>query len=527
MRTQSEQWIGQALGQVRYQVTAKVDEGGMGTVYKAWDRSLETDVVVKVPKAALLADPVFASRFTREIRSLVQLTHPHIVKVVDVGSHLNQPFAVMQFLPAGSLLDRLKKQGTGRLQPNQLHGWLGQIASALDFIHQRRYVHRDVKPGNILFDHQGNAYLSDFGIIKALSGGAASAGTNTTLTGTGHFVGTPRYMAPELLKDEAIDGRVDQYALAVMLYELLSGTTPFAGSSFPIIMQKQLTEVPPPLAKLSAHIPSLISAAIEKSMIKDPQRRFATCTELAQAVLLAVGPAPAAQTVNHPRPSSSAKKTEAARVACPSCGKPCRLPAGAEGKVVQCPACRVKFRAPASFAAVLAAPTTQVAEAAVVNTVTVQPVAPAVAEAPQRRPQAVSEETRELRTAVFRRKLEGLLRALRLRQDKVLLILECFLVAIVAFPAALAACASVIIGALSLRPSDVTVAALWFSSLLLAIGVLTAFVVFVLRRRKWAVHSRTRTLKNDFADELQEWGGEAVLEDTAALDELIKLLRRR
>ena len=164
-------WNGSSVSDGRYLITAKLGEGGMGIVYRARDTRLGMDVVIKVPRQVMLADPEFAGRFAREIRSLVKLSHPGIVKITDVGEYQGLPFAVLQYLPGGSLEDR--EGGPGKratvADPTSLSDWLPGIASALDYIHSQGYVHRDVKPANILFDAQGYAFLGDFGVIKVLT----------------------------------------------------------------------------------------------------------------------------------------------------------------------------------------------------------------------------------------------------------------------------------------------------------------------------------------------------------------------
>jgi serine/threonine-protein kinase len=231
--TDTATWVGQALSGGRYQITAKLGEGGMGLVYRALDRHLDTEVVIKVSRRAMLDDPAFAGRFAREIRSLVQLVHPHIVKVMDVGEHDGLPFAVMQYLPGGSLRDRQRKGPGGEPRPpspGDGRTWLEPVADALHFIHRKGSIHRDVKPDNILFDAEGHAYLSDFGVAKVLAqrGGRKK---NTALTGAGIILGTPHFMAPELIMRQPYDGRADQYALGVTVYELLAGRYPFDGAT--------------------------------------------------------------------------------------------------------------------------------------------------------------------------------------------------------------------------------------------------------------------------------------------------------
>src|SRR5207253_1939218 len=150
---------GVGLAGGRYRITDRLGEGGMGFVYRARDLRLDCDVVIKVPRRAMLEDTGFAGRFAREIRSLVQLAHPHIVKVTDVGEHDGVPFAVMQYLSGGSLRDRQRSDPDGYPLPlpqEELLDWLSGVAAALDFMHERQYIHRDVKPDNILFDDHGH-----------------------------------------------------------------------------------------------------------------------------------------------------------------------------------------------------------------------------------------------------------------------------------------------------------------------------------------------------------------------------------
>jgi serine/threonine protein kinase len=225
-------WEGIVLSAGRYRIDKRLGWGGEGCVYRAYDNNVGTHVVIKVPHGHNFSGPDFVARFTREIRLLVRLTHPHIVKILDVGEHQGFPFAVMQYLPGGNLRDRQPHDRDDQPLPMSLAEvvrWLGQVAQALDFIHQQGFIHRDVKPENILFDEHGNVYLSDFGVVKAL---ATSLAANTTLsTHPGTVLGTPRYTSPEMIEGKPYDGRLDQYALAVSVWELLTGRTPFDGTS--------------------------------------------------------------------------------------------------------------------------------------------------------------------------------------------------------------------------------------------------------------------------------------------------------
>ena len=288
--TPTENWIGAELSKGRYRVTGRLGEGGMGTVCRAEDTKLGRDVVVKVPHKHLLAVPGFAARFAREIRALVRLEHAHVCPILDVGESGGVPFAVMRYLSGGSVEDRRPRNWQGQPAPimtEDLFPWLEHVAQALDFIHNEGHVHRDVKPGNILFDAHGNVYLSDFGIAKALGQGADSHQV-TPLTVTGEAPGTPEYMAPEVSMGQPYDGRADQYALAVMVYELLCGRQPFEGSTPQAIAVKQASTTPRHLHQLDTSIPAATSTAVLRALSKDPQQRYRDCMGLVQAMVASV-----------------------------------------------------------------------------------------------------------------------------------------------------------------------------------------------------------------------------------------------
>lgn len=345
MNSTADSWVNSELSAGRYRVVAELGAGGMGQVYRAWDANLETDVVIKVPHAGLSEDVEFADRFTREIRSLVQLSHPHIVKVIDVGERDDRPFAVMQYLSGGSLEDqrRLDQQGNPiPCAPRQLATWLSDIANSLDFVHERGYVHRDVKPANILFDEHGHAYLSDFGIAKVVLA-ATKEDEALSRTGTGLVLGTPHYMAPELIMGEKCDGRVDQYALGVLVYELLCGRMPIDGPTAGAVMVQHTTQKPVAPSSIIAELPLPISAAIERSLAKASDQRFSTCVEFAQTVL-----EPIQHMKEAPPPKAQQQKREGeetpAGIPCPTCGTTLLVLAKHAGRKVSCPRCKSRFR---------------------------------------------------------------------------------------------------------------------------------------------------------------------------------------
>lgn len=274
----------------RYQLEAKMGEGGMAWIYRAWDRVSQSHVVIKVPRKEMMDHPLFRARFVVEIRSMSALVHPHVVPVYDFGEHADVPFFVMAYLHGGSLSDR--QCGRNKLPtPMSLESvstWLPQIADALDFIHSKGVVHRDVKPGNILFDGEGRPFLSDFGVVKVL-GSAGGLQETTKLTQTGALVGTVDYLAPELLQGKYFDGSADQYALGITVFQVLTGQMPFLTNFIGSLVDKHINEKPPLLNRVRKDLPVAVALMVEKSLNKAPAERFGSCGEFAQAFLEAAG----------------------------------------------------------------------------------------------------------------------------------------------------------------------------------------------------------------------------------------------
>ncbi len=291
-------WEGETVAD-RYRITNRLGEGGMGTVYRATDLQSGKTVALKTPRIALLEDPAFFKRFQREMQALLQLRHPYIVPVLDVGEHKRIPFFVMPYLSGGNLRQRLKeKLARG---PDDLFPWLAQIAAALDYLHAQNVVHRDVKPDNVLFDEQGVAYLTDLGAVKVQEGSSVDARTKLTATGTA--LGTPPYMAPELILGRPYDGRADQYALAVIVYEAFTGQHPYDASSLGALIQSLQG---PEAERLDSRCgaPTGVADAVARGLARDPNQRFPSCTEFAKAVRVGFVRSPA--TLKSPaRPSGA------------------------------------------------------------------------------------------------------------------------------------------------------------------------------------------------------------------------------
>jgi formylglycine-generating enzyme required for sulfatase activity/serine/threonine protein kinase len=264
----------------RYEILRPLGKGGMGKVYLAKDIRFGKQVVIKVPTMEV-GDKEFKARFMREIASLANLEHPHIVSTLDWGEIEGIPFLVLRYLGGGSLRDRITdSQGLKKSMPLEgLNQWLPQIASALDFIHSKKWVHRDLKPDNILFDEIGNPYLADFGIAKALEG--ASMGVKTTL---GTAVGTPEYMAPEMHLCKGIGAKADQFGLAVLVYESLAGILPFKGLMLTDLFLDVMRGKPKLIHELVPAIPLQKSNALMKGLAKDQDKRHDNCGLFASEV---------------------------------------------------------------------------------------------------------------------------------------------------------------------------------------------------------------------------------------------------
>ncbi|MCA9024650.1 MAG: serine/threonine protein kinase [Planctomycetaceae bacterium] len=342
------------IAEGRYTVSDRLGVGSMGHVFRAFDTRLATDVVIKVPTDKRLADPEFHERFLQESRLLTQLNHPRIVKILDVGEHQGVPYFVMPFIDGGNLLDRFKGNDgmLKQLPPESLSGWLRGIAEALDSMHKRGYIHRDVKPANILFDSHDHAYLADFGLTKLLDKEAESSG----LTAANAVVGTPNYVAPELvLARKDYDGRVDQYSLAVTVYEALAGKPPLEGGSPTATMVNQTTKHPKPLNEVNPAVPESLASAVRMAMSKRSWRRYESCTAFADAVLACLhddvdlslssssrSSSTGYSTVVEERPAytvAGVSRGKDGKINCPGCGEQLILKAkyaGQRGTCVHC-----------------------------------------------------------------------------------------------------------------------------------------------------------------------------------------------
>jgi len=260
----------------RYIIKSELGRGGMATVYRAFDPSFDREVAIKVLPREMLHDPQFRSRFEREIKMVAALEHPAIVPVYDVGDEEGQPYFVMRYMTGGSLSDAIEKnrfslQDTARI--------IERIAQGLAYSHKKGIIHRDLKPDNILFDANGDPFISDFGVAKLTE---ASGG----LTGSG-VIGTPAYMSPEQAQGNDIDGRSDVYGLGVIVYQMLSGQQPYSADTPMGVVVKHITEPVPEILNLVPNLSSEVDNLVKTAMAKDKTMRFATTLDLAKALNMA------------------------------------------------------------------------------------------------------------------------------------------------------------------------------------------------------------------------------------------------
>jgi len=266
-----------------YLLEEQVGAGGMAVVFRARDERLRRLVALKVLGPALAADEDFRRRFIRESRAAAAVEDPHIIPVHEAGEAGGVLFIAMRYVPGGDVRTLLRRAGP--LPPSQAAAIISPVASALDSAHAAGLVHRDVKPANMLLDvrpgRPDHVYLSDFGLSK----GMLSLG----LTGSGHFLGTPGYSAPEQIQGRPVDGRADQYALACTAFELLCGTAVFPRDEVLAVMYAHLSEPPPPLTGRLPGIPAAADAVFARALAKEPADRYASCRAFADALHGAFG----------------------------------------------------------------------------------------------------------------------------------------------------------------------------------------------------------------------------------------------
>ena len=275
--------IGTQIGE--YRIESLLGRGGMSVVYLAEHVRLKRKAALKVLSPELAEDPTFRQRFVSEWERLAGIDHPNIIPIFEAGEANGLLYIAMRYVETTDLRGLIQQEG--RLDPARAVGLIAQVAGALDAAHAKSLVHRDVKPANILLalgagpEGSDHAYLADFGLTKHTD-------SRSGLTKTGHFMGTIDYVAPEQIAGKGVDGRTDQYALGCVLYECLTGKVPFPREEDTAALFAHLQDPPPKPSAVVPELPPEIDDVIAKSMAKEKEERYASCTELARAARMAL-----------------------------------------------------------------------------------------------------------------------------------------------------------------------------------------------------------------------------------------------
>jgi serine/threonine-protein kinase len=294
--------IGQTVG--RYEVRSLIGKGGMGEVYRAWDTRLNREVALKRLSPAVQSDPAYRKRFLKEAERAAALNHQNIAALHDVLEDHDEVFLVMELVEGDSLEVLLE-------QPLSIAEFVDiamQITSGLCAAHAERIVHRDVKPSNIRVSASRNVKILDFGIARMLPGSPEDARTATEdSTSKGSIIGTPAYMAPELLMGSGADQRSDLFSLGIVFYQALTGRHPYAADTFAGMINRLFNESPAPVSRLNSNVPDDLERMVDKLLAKDPNERYATAADLMADLIsikrrISPGPAPHPQPTRRPLP---------------------------------------------------------------------------------------------------------------------------------------------------------------------------------------------------------------------------------
>jgi len=258
-----------------YKIIERVGRGGMGTVYRARQLSLDRIVALKVLSPSLAWDKEFIERFMQEVRAAARLVHPNIVHALDVGQEGTIHYFAMEYMAGGSIEDRIEREG--RIAPDRAVPMLLDVARGLAYAEEQGVVHRDIKPENLMIDDQGAVKIVDLGIAGQLEG-------RRSYTQSEGVFGSPHYIAPEQAAGERIDHRADLYGLGASAYRMLSGRTLFTANSQAEIMSKHVNEDPDPLQQVAPWVPRRLCKVVMKMIEKDPDDRFASARDVIQAL---------------------------------------------------------------------------------------------------------------------------------------------------------------------------------------------------------------------------------------------------
>jgi eukaryotic-like serine/threonine-protein kinase len=261
----------------RYRLDAQVGAGGMSTVYRAFDTTLERQVAIKLMHRDIASDSDQLERFRREARAVAQLNHPHIVQVIDAGDDRDddgetrlRPYIVFEYVEGETLKERIRRHG--RLPIGEAVAYAIEIARALGVAHTHQIVHRDVKPQNVLIDEEGAAKVTDFGIARSL--------TEEGLTADGRVLGTTDYVSPEQALGHPVTGQSDLYSLGVVLFEMLTGDVPFHGENQVAVAMKHVREELPDVQIRRPEVSSALASVVDRATAKDLDERYRDDEEL-------------------------------------------------------------------------------------------------------------------------------------------------------------------------------------------------------------------------------------------------------
>jgi serine/threonine-protein kinase len=254
----------------RYLLEARIGSGGMSTVYRALDETLQRQVAIKLMNREVASDSGQLERFRREARAVAQLSHPHIVGVIDAGEDESRPYIVFEYVEGETLKERIRR--LGRLPIAEAVAYAIEIARALGAAHARHIVHRDVKPQNVLIDDEGSAKVTDFGIARTLD--------EEGLTADGRVLGTTDYVSPEQALGQPVTGQSDLYSLGIVLYEMLTGEVPFKGENQVAVAMKHVREQLPDVQSKRPEVSAALAAVVDNATAKRQQDRYADDAEL-------------------------------------------------------------------------------------------------------------------------------------------------------------------------------------------------------------------------------------------------------
>jgi eukaryotic-like serine/threonine-protein kinase len=261
--------IGTLIGE-RFRLEEKVGSGGMSSVYRAFDPTLERRVAIKMMHRDISSDPDQLERFRREARAVARLNHPHVVTVIDAGEDEGAPYIVFEYVEGETLKERIRR--LGRLPIDEAIAYAIEIGRALKCAHAHKLVHRDVKPQNVLIDPDGRAKVTDFGIARSMDAQG--------LTATGRVLGTTDYVSPEQALGHEVTEQSDIYSLGIVLYEMLTGEAPFKADTQVAVAMKHVREPLPDAQRRRPEISATLAAVMERATAKETQNRYATVEEM-------------------------------------------------------------------------------------------------------------------------------------------------------------------------------------------------------------------------------------------------------